>query len=89
MASNSSRARLNPRHQEMVKAKIQASQIINRLQNHIDGKIELSPTQVSAAKILLDRSVPTLSSVEMSGPEGGPLQAVINDPTRRANRTPE
>ena len=44
-------------HQDDVRRKIQASQIINRLQKHIDGEIELTPSQVSAAKILLDKSV--------------------------------
>lgn len=75
--------RLNPRHQEMVIAKIQASQLINRLQDHVDGKVDLSPTQVNAARILLDRSVPILARTEMTGPDGGSLQINILDPTRR------
>ncbi len=70
-------ARLNPRHQDMVRDKIQASQLINRLQNHVLGEIELSQTQIQAAKILLDKSVPNLQSIEHAGEDGGPLKLVV------------
>ena len=66
-------ARLNKRHQGFVRDKIQASQIINRLQNHLDGKVELSQTQLRAAEILLKKSLPDLSAVEMTGEDGKPL----------------
>jgi hypothetical protein len=69
--------RLNPRHQDMVRQKIQASQIVNRLQNHVDGKVELSATQVQAARILLDRSLPTLTSTELTGKDGAPVEATV------------
>lgn len=58
------------RHQDDVRAKIGASQIVNRLQNHIDGKVELSATQIAAAKILLGKSLPDLSSIEHGGAIG-------------------
>lgn len=63
-------ARLNPRHQDMVRQKIQASQLINRLQGHVDGDIELTATQIQAAKILLDKSVsnaPTITDAHVTG----------------------
>lgn len=50
-------ARLKPRHQEDVKAKIKVSNIIDRLEKHIAGEIELSSTQVTSAKILLDKTM--------------------------------
>ena len=50
-------ARLNTRVADQVRQRIQASQLINRLQAHVDGKVELSPTQIQAAKILLDKSL--------------------------------
>jgi hypothetical protein len=50
-------ARLNRRHQDLVREKIKTSNIIARLEQHIAGEIELSPTQVSSAKILLDKSI--------------------------------
>jgi hypothetical protein len=52
-------------HPDDVKAKIQASQLINRLQRHALGEIEMTTTQIASAKILLDKSVPNLSSSEI------------------------
>jgi hypothetical protein len=52
------------RHDEETRAKIQTSQIINRLQDHILGKLELSPTQVRCSEILLKKTIPDLSSTE-------------------------
>ncbi len=60
-------ARLNRRHQETVREKIKASQLINRLQDHILGKIELDTGQIRAIEILLKKSLPDLSAVEHSG----------------------
>lgn len=86
MGSPHSRARLNPRHQLMVRAKIQASQIINRLTACVMGKVELSPAQVQAARILLDKSVPTLSSVDatISGETQLKLTVVTGVPERES-----
>lgn len=50
-------ARLRLRHQDEVRQKIQASNLITRLQKHADGEVEMTPTQVQAAKILLDKSI--------------------------------
>ena len=49
--------RIRAYHQEEVKAKIQASQLINQLQNHALGltENELKPTQIDAAKFLLNK----------------------------------
>lgn len=70
-------ARLRLRHQEEIKAKIQAAQLINRLQSFADGEIELSSTQVQAIKILLDKSVSN-APTELAGAEdGAPLQIII------------
>jgi len=69
-------ARLNPRHQDMVRDKIQASQLINRLEDHALNGLELSQTQIKAIEILLKKSLPDLSAVEVSGQDGGPLQTV-------------
>lgn len=64
------------RHQEDVRAKIQASQLINVLQNHaLDANSgELSASRLKAIEILLKKSVPDLSSVEITGEDGGPIQ---------------
>lgn len=56
--------RLNPEHDKRTKAKIQTSQIINRLSSFINGEIELSAAQVTAALGLLKKTMPDLSSVD-------------------------
>lgn len=61
----------------MVRSKIQASMIVRRLSRHVAGKLDLSPTQIAAARILLDKSVPSLSSTELTGADEGPLQVAI------------
>jgi hypothetical protein len=45
------------------KQKIQTSMLINRLQDHVNGKIEMVPSQVTAALGLLKKTAPDLSSV--------------------------
>jgi len=52
------------RHDENTRAKIQAAHIIRRFQQHVMGDIELSSTQISAGKVLLDKVLPNLTSVE-------------------------
>lgn len=52
------------RHDQETRKKIQAAQIINRLTQCVMGEVELTAAQVSAAKTLLDKSLPSLQSVE-------------------------
>lgn len=66
-------ARLRLRHQDEVRAKIQASQLINRLTNHALGDLDLSATQIRAIEILLKKSIPDLSSVELTGDAENPI----------------
>lgn len=61
-------ARVNKiRHDDETRAKIQASQLINRLTDHALGDLELSQTQVRSIEILLKKTLPDLSAVEHSG----------------------
>jgi hypothetical protein len=70
-------ARIRKPHQDEVRAKIQASQLINVLQNHALGKTEeLSASRLKAIEILLRKSVPDLSAVELTGANGGPVETV-------------
>ena len=55
------------RHTDEVRARIQTSQLINRLTDHAIGKVELSATQVRSIEVLLKKSLPDLQSVEHSG----------------------
>lgn len=80
--------RLNRRHQDMVRAKIRSSWIISRLQKHLDGKIELSKTQVQSASILLSKSLGNAPQItELTGLDGGPLEVIqkVERVLRRAN----
>lgn len=71
-------ARLNPRHTEMVRQKIQASNLIDRLQKHVNGEVEMTKTQISAAVALLDRSVPKLAQIQHVGDENAaPIKHVF------------
>jgi len=60
-------ARLRPRHQDEIREKIRASQLINRLTDHVDGKVELSASQVTAALGLLKKCVPDLAAINHTG----------------------
>ena len=70
-------ARLNPRHSDVVRAKIQASNLIHRLMQCAEGKIELTSVQVRAIEALLDRSVPKLSQIQHIGDENQPVKLVF------------
>lgn len=67
-------ARLNRHHSEEIRQKIQASVIIDRLEKHVKGELEMSATQIQAANALLDRSVPKLSQIQHVGDEENPIK---------------
>lgn len=68
-------ARLRAKHQDEVRTKIQASQLINRLQEQALGDSDiLTPNQIKAIEILLKKSLPDLSAVEYSGDKDNPLE---------------
>lgn len=69
-------ARLNKRHSEDVRAKIQASVLIDRMHRHVMGTLDMTSTQVNAANSLLDRSVPKLSQIQHIGDENNPLHVI-------------
>jgi hypothetical protein len=65
---------IGSRHQDDVRRKIQASQLINRLTDHAFDRVELSSSQIKAIEILLKKSIPDLSSVELTGDKGNPVR---------------
>lgn len=70
-------ARLNKLHQEDIRKKIQASQLINVLQRHaLTGEGDLSITRMKAIEILLRKSIADLSAVTISGDPENPVQTV-------------
>lgn len=71
-------ARLNPRHQQMVRDKIQASKLIEVLQDHAMGlSDDIKPTRLKAIEILLKKSVPDIQSIELTGDPEAPVAMKI------------
>jgi hypothetical protein len=60
-------------HQDDVRAKIQTSQLVNRLTDHALNGLELSPTQVRAIEILIKKTLPDLQSIELTGNDESPI----------------
>jgi hypothetical protein len=44
--------------------KVKVAEIMERLGSHVDGSIEMSQTQIAAAKILLAKTVPDITKNE-------------------------
>ncbi len=59
------------------KAKIQASVISGRLYDHMQGKVEMTSTQIKAADILLKKLIPDLARTELTGENGGAIEQSI------------
>lgn len=62
-------ARLRKTHQEEVRTKIQVSNLITRVQKYALGELadeDISPNRLNAIKLLLNKTLPDLSNVEMN-----------------------
>jgi len=69
-------ARLSPKHDEMTRAKIQTSQLVNRLNAFaLDDTetVRMTSDQVRAALGLLRKTIPDLAVTSHTGEGGGPL----------------
>jgi hypothetical protein len=64
-------------HDPETRAKIKGGQLIERLQNHVLGKSQLDPSQVSAGLGLLKKIIPDLAAVQHSGEGGGPMTVKV------------
>ena len=78
---------MNKLHQDDVRKKIQAGALISILHDCAQGLEELKPDRMKAIEILLRKSLPDLSAVEISGNEDNPLligtiKRVIVDPKK-------
>lgn len=62
---------------EEAREKIKTTQLINRLQDHGLGEVEMSATQVRAIEILLKKRVPDLQAVTHSGDPENPIKQEI------------
>jgi hypothetical protein len=62
-------ARLEPKNgrpwtPERVRERIRVGLLVKRLQRHALGKLEMTKTEIAAARILLGKSMPDLSSID-------------------------
>lgn len=67
MAARKTRGTKDKPWEDSVRAKIKTSMLVNRLTSFVKGTVKLEPAQVTAALGLLKKTVPDLSSVELSG----------------------
>jgi hypothetical protein len=67
-------------HQDDIRAKIQVAQLIKVLTSQALGEDEkdISPSRLKAIEILLRKSLPDLSAIELSGPDGGAIQILAS-----------
>lgn len=52
---------------EKVRQRMRTTMLVRRLTKHVLGKVEMTPSQVTAALGLLKKTLPDLSAVEHSG----------------------
>jgi len=64
---------------EEAREKIKTTQLINRLQDHALGAVEMSSTQVRAVEVLLKKRVPDLSAVTLQGDDDGGAVKTITE----------
>jgi hypothetical protein len=79
-------ARINAKHDEATRQKIQTSQLVNRLNGYALGEndptsgqpIEITQGQLKAMEILLRKSLPDLAAVQISGDPEAPMKLEIS-----------
>lgn len=77
LCGNSMAARIRKiRHDDETRSKIQSSQLVNALMNHVLGENDMTTTQVSAALGLLRKTLPDLSMTELTG--GGDINITVH-----------
>lgn len=60
-----------------MRRRIQSTLLLKRLEDHVLSGAELSQTQLRAAEVLLRKTVPDLTAVELTGSDGGPVETVF------------
>lgn len=78
-------ARLNGAHTADIRLKIKTSQLVNRLQDFVLGAkdpktgapMELDGNRLKAIEILLRKSLPDLSNVQVTGDADNPLTVTV------------
>jgi hypothetical protein len=70
------------------RVKIQNSNILNALIEHVEGVREMSSTQVTAGIALMKKVLPDLAAtaVELTGKDGGPIETADVSPLELARK---
>lgn len=64
-------------HSDEVRKRIQTSQLVNRLEDHVFNNLKLQKTQIDAIKILLSKTLPDLSAVAVGNMGASEKQKVF------------
>lgn len=62
-----------------VRERIDTSKIVKKLANHIEGTEDMTATQIQAARLLLDRTVPVLKALEVQPDGDANVKTITND----------
>ena len=73
--------KMNRSQAAQARSRIQASKLVDRLTAHIMGEVELETSQVKAIEILINKTMPALTSAE--------LQAVVESKNSATQETVE
>lgn len=65
------------RHDDETRARIKASQLINRLESHALDGVPMEMSQIKAVEILLRKRLPDLSAIEHSGDKDKPVAITV------------
>lgn len=72
--------KLRTKHSDEVRSKIQVSNLLTRVHKYAMGELDdedISPNRLNAIKLLLNKVLPDLSSVQISGDDESPLRMVV------------
>lgn len=73
MAARTNKIRLTDNWREKIKIGV----IIDRMMRHVDGKVEMTNSQIKAAEILLRKVAPDLARTELTGKDGNDMKMVV------------
>ena len=66
-------------HDENTRLKIQATQLIKRLQKHALGEIELTTSQIKAIEVLLRKTLPDLAAQHVTSDTGKTIEDWLDE----------
>ena len=69
-------ARIRKSHQDDVRKRIEVSNLITRVQKYANGELsdeDISPNRLNAIKLLLNKALPDLQSIELTGDSSKPI----------------